>query len=74
MDSGVGLSRKNDRGASFTNDPRRSMIGKGGLRARDDFLSLVGEEDDEVVLLPFGMPLCQTGSRHGSNTRASRWC
>ncbi len=49
----VSLSRENHGRARFADDPRRAMVRECRFRARDDLLSLVGEEDDEVGLLPF---------------------
>jgi hypothetical protein len=49
----VGLGRENDSGARLSNNARRAMIGEGAFRACDDLLSLVGEEDDKIVLFPF---------------------
>jgi hypothetical protein len=50
MKGRVGLGRENHGRTRLADDPRRAMIGERGFRARDDLLSLVGEEDDEVGL------------------------
>ena len=50
---GIGLGRKNDRGARLANNARRAMVGKGRFRPGDDLLPFVGKENDEIVLLPF---------------------
>ena len=49
---GVCLCGQNDRRLGFTDNSCCPMIRKGRLGSGDDLLSLVGKEDEQVVLFP----------------------
>ncbi len=52
QERGVGLGGQDNRRLRLTNDPGGPVIRKGRLGPGNDFLSLVGEEDQKVVLFP----------------------
>jgi len=49
---GVGLGGQNDGRLGLTNDSCGPVIRKGRLGTGNDLLSLIGEEDQQVVLFP----------------------
>ena len=48
VDRRVGLGGEDDGRAGFADDSGGAMIGEGGFRAGNDFLSFVGEQHDEI--------------------------
>ena len=52
-DERISLGGKDNGGACLTDHSSGAMVSESRFRASDDFLALIGKQDDEIVLLPF---------------------
>ena len=49
----ISLGGKEDGGTCLTDHSSGAMVSESRLCAGNDFLTLIGKQDDEIVLLPF---------------------